>query len=143
MNVFKKAISLVTGDVVASPFLQVPKDRPFKQRTERELLQMESVIGADIFGPVAPGGRREFFCLDEKTWIWHEEQTDSKTGQVTQITTRYELQDKGVLKVAPGPRYSYLQGAELDNLMQATKIYYEKVARDIYSRDPKTGNKLT
>lgn len=142
MNVFKKALGLVTGDVISSPVLQVPKNRPFKQRTERELLQLESKIGADIFGPVAPGSRREFFCLDDKTWIWHEERTDAKTGKVEQTTTRYELQEKGVLKVAPGSRYSYLQGAELENLMLAAQLYYENVARGIYRRDPKTGKKL-
>ena len=57
-HIFKKALGMVTGDVVAQPLLQVPKDRPFKKRTERELLQMESKIGAEIFGPVAPGRRR-------------------------------------------------------------------------------------
>lgn len=136
-------MSLITGDVVAvPPSLQMPKNRPFKKRTERELLQMESKIGAELFGPIAPGRRREFFCLDEKTWIWHEDGTNKETGEKEQVTTRYEITDKGVLKVLPGARYSYIQADELDNLVKATQIYYERVAREVYGRDPRTGRKL-
>lgn len=142
-NLFKKALGLVTGEVVATPALTMPKNRPFKKRTERELLQMESKIGSQLFGPLASGRRREFFCLDEKTWIWHEEGVDAKTGKNEPTTIRYEVQDKGILKVLPGARYTYLEGSELDNLVMATQLYYERVAREIYGRDPKTGKKLS
>ena len=42
----------------------------------RALLHYEAKIGGEIFGPVPQGTRREFFCLDERTWVWHEEWTD-------------------------------------------------------------------
>ena len=133
---------MVTGETTPRPLLQMPKNRPFKKRTERELLQMESRIGAELFGPVGPGRRREFFCLDANTWIWHEEGVNATTGRPEQTTTRYEINDKGILKVLPGARYSYLEGIELDNLMLAMQLYYERVTRDIYQRDPKTGEKI-
>jgi hypothetical protein len=140
-NLFKKAIQLITGETNSSDALTMPKDRQFKKLTERQLLNLESQIGSSLFGPVPAGRRREFFCLDENTWIWHEEWKDEK-GVQQQSTTRYEVHDKGILKVQEGARYSYLSGEELDNLLAATRLYYEKVARDIYKRDPGTGQKF-
>ena len=136
-------MTLIIGDAneVASD-LRMPKKRPLKTLTERELLQLESEIGAQLFGEVPKGHRREFFCLDANTWIWYEEWVDPQTKKREQTTTRYEVSDRGILKVLEGPRYSYLEGAELENLAMATKLYYERVAREVYQRDPQTGYKL-
>lgn len=143
MSVFKKAMSLIIGDANASAELRMPKkQRPLKTLTERELLKLESEIGAKLFGEIPAGHRREFFCLDENTWIWHEEWVDPKTKKREQMTTRYEVSETGVLKVLEGARYAYIEGAELNNFAVATKLYYEQIARDIYKRDPKTGQKL-
>lgn len=142
-NVLKKALSLIIGDQKTAINLTMPKQkRPLKKLTERELLQLESEIGAKLFGDVPAGHRREFFCLDAKTWIWHEEWIDSQTKKLERRTVRYEVHDKGILKVQEGARYSYIEGAELDNLVAATTMYYEQVARTVYDRDPKTGEKL-
>lgn len=139
-TLFNKALQLITGDP-ASQILAMPKKRSLKKYTERELINMESKIGSQLFGPIPHGHRREFFCLDDKTWIWHEEWKDEK-GAIQEMTTRYELQEKGVLKVQPGPRYTYLEGQELKNLVMAIRIYYEKTMREVYRRDPATGKKL-
>ena len=46
------------------------KDRPLKKLTERELIQLESEIGATIFGDKPDHVvRRTFFNLDKTTWI--------------------------------------------------------------------------
>jgi hypothetical protein len=140
-SVFKKALGLIVGDSVSSNF-QVPKDRPLKKMTERELIQLESEIGSQLFGDVPKGRRREFFCLDEKTWIWYEEWTDPKTNKRSNMTIRYEVHSNGVLKVQEGARYSFIEGAELDNLLAAATMYYEQVARGVYGVDPRTGQKL-
>lgn len=139
-RLFKKVINLVVGDP-ATVVLQMPKKRSVKKMTERELLNLESKIGAALFGEVPAGHRREFFCLDEKTWIWFEEWKDQK-GAYRQTTTRYEVHDKGILKVQEGPRYEYLEGQELQNLLMATRLYYEKVARQVYNLNPQTGEKF-
>jgi hypothetical protein len=48
-----------------------------KQADEyRKLIRREAKIGGTIFGPVPAGHRREFFCLDEHSWVWHEEWID-------------------------------------------------------------------
>jgi hypothetical protein len=142
MSVFKKAMSLIIGDTNASLDLRMPKNRPLKKLTERELLQLESEIGAKLFGDVPAGHQREFFCLDATTWIWYEEWTDRQTKKREQMTTRYEINERGILKVLEGARYSYIEGAELENLAMATQLYYEQTARDIYKRDPRTGKKI-
>lgn len=142
--VLKKALHLLVGDDVSVRellnVLKKPIARPFKVLTERELLTLESEIGAQIFGPVPEGIRREFFCLDEHTWIWHEEKLDKKDPQGS--TIRYEINERGVLKVQDGSRYNYLEGDELKNFAVAIRMYYEQVARHVYKRDPATGHKL-
>lgn len=141
MSIFKKVLGLITGEP-ATPTLAMPKNRPLKKLTERELLQLESEIGAKLFGEIAEGHRREFFCLDEKTWIWYEEWKDVKTGKRHNTTTRYEIHENGILKVQEGARYSFIEGQELTNLIAATTMYYEQVMRGIYGYDPKTGQRL-
>ncbi len=139
-NVFQKAMSLIIGNSPVS--FGTPKNRLLKKLTERELLQLESEIGAKLFGDVPVGHRREFFCLNAKTWIWHEEWIDPTTKKPMQITTRYEVHPGGILKVQEGTRYVYIEGAELENLALATRMYYEQVARGVYSVDPHTGKRL-
>jgi hypothetical protein len=129
-SVFKKALSLLTGTPESPDKLRMPKNRPFKKLTERELLNLESQIGAQLFGPIPNGHRREFFCLDEK-------------GTPRTATTRYELHNNGILKVQEGARYKYIEGEELQNLRVAIRMYYEQVARKVYNRDPQTGKDLS
>lgn len=142
--ILHKALALLVGDdVKVDELLKMPKkptQRPFQEMTERELLTLESEIGAQIFGPIPAGVRREFFCLDDHTWIWHEEKMDKKNPQSN--TIRYEINEHGVLKVQEGARYSYLEGEEFNNFAVAVRMYYEQVARRVYQRDPATGAKL-
>lgn len=139
----KKAASLVFTADSSSSFLKLrKKDRPLKKMTERQLIQLESEIGVTIFGKMSPGvTRREFFNLDKDTWIWHEEVV-SADGKKQELTTRYEIQPKGILKIQPNYHYSYLEGEELRNFVLAVKEYYERVSRQLYKRDPATGQPI-
>jgi hypothetical protein len=141
-NVLKKALHLLAGDPNTVKLSMPRKRRPLKKLTERELLQLESEIGARLFGDISPGHRREFFCLDEKTWIWYEEWKNPQTGKQESHTTRYEIHQNGIMKVLEGARYSFIEGQELENFVAATEMYYEQVARHVYHRDPQTGAKL-
>lgn len=143
-SILKKALKLVFTDDDNTGLVSIlkKKNRPLKKFTERELIQLESEIGATIFGEKpAHVARREFFNLDKDTWIWYEEIVD-KDGKKQELTTRYEVQPKGILKVQPNYRYSYLEGDELQNFVLAVKEYYERVSRDLYKRDPQTGYRL-
>lgn len=141
-DLFKKALSLITGtpEVSGGSLLRMPKRRPLKKLTERELLRLESMIGAEIFGLLPKGHSRQFFCLDDATWIWHEAWRD-KDGE-HEATVRYEIHGDRVLKVQEGPRYDFIEGEELDRLLVATRLYYERVAREVYKREPATGAPL-
>ena len=140
-SLFKQAFELLVGGDTGLDFLKVPKKRPLKNFTERDLIRLESEVGARLFGEVPKGHRREFFCLDDKTWIWFEEWTDENRKKVSN-TIKYEIQEKGILKVQDGARYSYLEGDELKHFLMAIRLYYERVAREIYKVDPATGKKV-
>ena len=149
-DLFQKALTLITGETPkistktpkslkasksATDFLRMPKNRPLKNLTERDLISLESQIGAQIFGVAPKGTRREFFNLDPTTWIWHEASEKGET------TVRYEVHDHGILKVLGGARYEFIEGEELDRFVTAVLMYYERVAREVYQRDPATGQK--
>lgn len=135
-SLLKRFVSLLTGGSPAKYY------RPLKNVTRRDVLQMSSEQGRDIFGPVPKNGRREFFCLDDHTWIWHEEWVDEQ-GKKQSRTTRYEVHDKSILKVQEGTSYQYLEGEELRNFAVAVRIYYERVMKNIFGRDPVTGQPIT
>lgn len=141
-NFFQKVTRLIVGDDAGSAIVKKTKQsRKQGALTERDLLRLESQVGANLFGAVPKGRRREFFCLDESTWIWHEEWKDEK-GIERQSTVRYEVHQNGILKVSDGPRYQYIEGDELKNFAKATRAYYERTAKEVYGRDPATGFKL-
>ena len=142
MSVLRKALTLLVGNTDDMSYLKLPKGkRAQRQMSERDLLQLESDIGRELFGPIPKGHRREFFCLDEKTCIWYEAYKDAN-GKEVESTTRYEVQGEKILKVQAGARYSYLEGAELDNLLRAVGMYYERVMRGVYQADPSTGRSI-
>lgn len=131
VNAFSK---LVTGNTTVAPASR-------KKLSKRDLIRMESKIGAKLFGPIAKGHRREFFCLDAHTWIWYEEWSDA-TGRLQSVTTRYEVQSTGILKVQDGQPYQVVEGEELQNFALATRMYREQVIPAVYHRDPVTGQPL-
>lgn len=138
-GILKKVMTLITGD----PMVIAQSSRPLKNLTERDLIQLESEIGRELFGPIPDGHRREFFNLDAQTWVWHEEWIDAETGKMRVLTTRYETHPNGILKVQDGQPYKFVEGQELVHLTTAIRMYYERVAREVYYRDPATGQKIT
>lgn len=130
---FQKALELLAG----------PSDRKARSAatSERQLIEQENQIGKEVFGEIPADHRRDFFCLDEHTWVWHEEWIDGDNKHQVS-TTRYEVQPNGILKVQSGRVYKYIDGEELQNLTIAVRLYYENVMRDIYHFDPLTGKPL-
>lgn len=97
----------------------------------RSLIRREAAIGGSLFGPVPAGGRREFFCLDETTWVWHEEWIDSN-GQKQIRNTRYDMRPTGILKAQNGQGYQMVSGEEAEHLHAAVKTYLARVRAEIY-----------
>lgn len=98
----------------------------------RNLIRNEAKIGGQLFGPVTPGGRREFFCLDRHTWIWHEEWID-QTGQRQIKTTRYDVRPNGILKAQDGQNHQYIALEEAKRLQQAVHSYHQRIKTEIYN----------
>ena len=110
------------------------KRRFFKKMEASELFDLESELGSQIFGPAPNGIRREFFNLNENSWIWHEEYTD-ENGNLRKFTTRYEIQPDKVVKIQPGPRYFEVKGQELANFHAAVSAYHKAVLSQIYRKN--------
>lgn len=140
-TILQQAMELLMGEQ-QRPKQQAPK-RPLSKLTDRQLIKLESQIGRTLFGEIPKGHTREFFCLDADTWVWHEA-WKSQDGKQQSQTVRYEVRPDGILKVEnDGKNSRFVKGQELSNLALATRMYREKVMRDIYKRDPKTGTILS
>lgn len=110
-----------------------PPQRPNKmQLTERDLIRRESKIGSRLFGLTAPGHKRDFFCLDAKTWVWHEEWQEGVERKI--VTTRYEVRGNMVVKVQSSQQPVAIHGEELRNFAQAVNTYYHRVMQEVYNR---------
>lgn len=96
----------------------------------KAIIQYEARLGGELFGAVPKGHRREFFCLDEHTWVWHEEWKDEQ-GQPRAVTTRYEVRPNGVIKAQGNHPYQRLSTNEARNLYRATQLYSERVGSEL------------
>jgi len=107
------------------------KQRAAERRAQfkKALIHFEAKIGGELFGQVPADHRREFFCLDQHTWVWHEEWTDAN-GQRQVVTTRYDVRPQGVLKSQGPMQYQPLTREEARNLLRAVRMYRERVGSE-------------
>jgi hypothetical protein len=92
----------------------------------RQAIHEEAKVGGRLFGEVPKGNRREFFCLDEHTWIWHEEWNDAN-GEHHVLTTRYDVRPHGIFKAQDGQPYQPLTMEETLRLVQAIHRYNKTI----------------
>jgi len=109
-------------------FHQAKRRKAVQRRIEfqRALLHYEARLGGELFGPIPKGRRREFFCLDERTWVWHEEWND-KDGKRHAVTTRYDVRPSGVVKSQGDNVYRALNREEAENFYKAVQLYGRRV----------------
>jgi len=109
-------------------FKSLSDQKEIDRRAEqyRNLIRREAKIGGKLFGPIPKGHRREFFCLNEHTWVWYEEWTDP-SGHSQSKTTRYDVRPKGVVKVQDGHPSQYIDLNEARNLYQAVELYNQRI----------------
>src|SRR4051812_36864672 len=114
-------------------FSAVSSQRQADKRAKeyRELIRREALIGGQLFGQIPAGGRREFFCLDRHTWVWHEEWT-GQNGTHHTVTTRYDVRPHGVFKAQDGQPYQPLSGQEATHFYNAVKMYNKRVKAELY-----------
>jgi hypothetical protein len=96
----------------------------------RALMHYEAQLGGQLFGEIPKGTRREFFRLDERTWVWHEEWSD-ENGKHHVVTTRYDVRPTGVVKSQGPNAYQSLTRDEAYNLYNAVHLYHERVGAEL------------
>ncbi len=113
-------------------FKTISNEKHEQRRAElyNNLIRREARIGGQLFGPVPKGGRREFFCLDKYTWIWHEEWID-QTGNKQVKTTRYDVRPTGIIKVQDGQAARYVSREEAKRLDKAVTLYNQRVYAEL------------
>lgn len=125
---------MIFNKIIKDAMAQSQADR--KAELYRNLIRHEAKLGGQLFGPVPDGHRREFFCLDRYTWVWHEEWRDQQ-GQPHTKTTRYDIRPDGVIKSQNG-HYQPVSKEEARHLRDAIRMYGDKVDKELYSRIPLT-----
>lgn len=104
-----------------------------RARRYRDLIRREATVGGKLFGPIPKGGRREFFCLDSNTWVWHEEWDDDQ-GVHHAVTTRYDVRPHGVFKAQDGQPYEAVSFQEGRRLYKVVGLYNKAVETELYSK---------
>jgi|SRR5579884_294145 len=92
---------------------------------EKKLLNYEAEVGGKLFGPLPKGHKRQFFCLDENTWIWHEEWTEK--DDLKAVTTRYNIRPGAVIKIQDGQPQQPVSLTEASNLLRAIQLYWRHI----------------
>lgn len=105
----------------------LPTDQAAKDaQIYRNVLHDAARMGGTLFGPVPDGTRREFFCLDEHTWVWHEEWSDGN-GMHHVRTTRYDIRPHGIFKAQDGVPYQPVSPEEAQRLYAAMRSYQQNL----------------
>jgi hypothetical protein len=113
---FKKLLSII-----------IPADDDTRRTgVRRNLMRDMARMGGTLFGPIPKDTRREFFCLDEHTWVWHEEWIDANRVQHVR-TTRYDIRPHGVFKAQDGQPYQPLNPEETQRLYMAAWHYQQNM----------------
>ena len=100
------------------------------QERYRRLINFEARIGGGLFGKVEPTRQRRFFCLDERTWVWHEEWYDEHK-KLHRSTVRYDVYPDGIYKVGHDRSRHALNDQELENFYAAVRLYGRNIETEL------------
>lgn len=104
-----------------------------RARQCRAFIRREAAIGGQLFGPVPESHRREFVCLNKRTWVWHEEWPDER-GAWQMSTTCYDVRPDGVYKLQEGGTYRPVGKQETQHLRDAATLYHQQVQLILYNK---------
>lgn len=102
----------------------------------QDLMRRERDATRGLFGVQEEGCGRDFFCLDERTWIWYEEWIED--GERKHMTTRYVVREKEIVKSQNGGPYKTLSAQEVKSLKAAAETYAATVNEKIYAKSQST-----
>lgn len=119
--------------LTAKPVKHIRRQKPAPKPTRADLINAESRLGSQLFGPIPAGHRREFFLDHKNIWIWHEDWLD-QNAHACEMTVRYEVRPAGVYKKVATGKYFRLEGSELENFRKATHAYLYVIKKYLYNR---------
>lgn len=131
-----KNLRIFIKDIARLVFNRDLSDQSYEDHAKNELISMESAIGAAVFGLKNSDDERNEFFFEGRdkqgidSWFFHQEKTDSVSGNHSSRTLHYEVLPAGVLLVGTG----YLQSEELNKFILATEMYHTRVLDQIYSK---------
>jgi hypothetical protein len=96
------------------------------------ILRQAGIMGGRLFGPIPSGHRREFFCLDETTWVWYEAWYDIDKKMQTR-TVHYRIRPETVIKSVNGAQYQSVSLNEAERLLYAAERYEQNLNQLIMS----------
>ncbi|MGB4800768.1 MAG: hypothetical protein WBP03_04595 [Candidatus Saccharimonadales bacterium] len=106
------------------------KNAPDKRaEAYRQAIHEEAKVGGTVFGPIPKGVRREFFCLDERTWVWHEEWDEKGKHYVR--TTRYDVRPHGIFKAQDNQPYRPISREEAKRFLVAIQKYNDRIDNEL------------
>ena len=100
--------------------------------TKEQLINDESALGGQLFGPVPKGHQREFFLYHHNYWIYYE--TWYEGGHKKESAITFEVRKNGVYKNPLGSGYRKISGAELQNFCHAAREYRRLVKAKLYQK---------
>ena len=96
-------------------------------------IKKEAYLGGRIFGNLQQHQQREFFCLDPKTWIWHESWQDKETKKQQAFMLRYDIKSDQIYKRKDNDDCPHLlDQQESRNLQTAIAVYRTEVLAKLY-----------
>lgn len=136
-----KTLDIIFGKTIASALtgaaetvMPGPSFQMREKQLEREYIEREARVGGEVFGKIPSGRTRQFFCLDQHTWIWHEAWNDER-GLAHSFTINYEVRPDGIFKRVNGSgQLSKVTGDELSNFNQAIHEYRKRVIDSVYNQ---------
>ena len=115
------------------PSSGLPKHSDGQLALRKRRIRKEAELGGQLFGRPAKGCSREFFCLDAKTWVWHEVWIDATSRSRRQATLRYDIREPLTYKKQDDDlHWRPVSPAEKANLERAIALYRSRVLTRLY-----------
>lgn len=141
--IFNELATKMFGEKIKSGLID-PLFAVYRPVEHKDLIDQESTIGGTVFGVAQKNETIKFYNLDATNWYFYQKKIVDQSAKPSSSTIHYIVYPKAVYKYQPNSEvlYQLLEREELDSLMLASRMYYERVTKQIYGRDHQTGKKL-
>lgn len=106
------------------------------KKSREDLIRQEIRATSDMFSQDSPDRKYDFFYYGEVAdntheWIFHDWRKNGKEWSV--LTTRYLVQPDAIYRTQNNKPYRPVPQEEAKRLLDAMRVYYNKVKTTVYS----------